>query len=147
MENYFNYFTEIEEYFWKKRGTALLVSTLDWALIDSWKESNIPVEAVLRGIDRSFEKHDKRKHKVRSVNSLAYCQQAVLEAAQEIGRNTPAIKTAEPFPREELSAFFNKNAEAVERAAAKLKAADRPESAETFRHIAKSMRELAADAS
>ncbi len=57
MENYFNYYTEIEEYFWKKRGTTLLISTLDWALIDSWKEAQIPLEAVLQGIDRAFEKH------------------------------------------------------------------------------------------
>ncbi len=144
MENYFNYFTEIEEYFWKKRGTALLVSTLDWALIDSWKESKIPIEAVLRGIDRSFEKHDKRKHKSRSVNSLSYCQQAVLEAAQELERNTPAKPpTAEPFPRADLNAFFTKNAEAIEKAAVALESRSRTESAGSFRQIAESLRELA----
>ena len=86
MENYFNYFTEIEEHFWKKRGTSLLLSTLDWALIETWKESAIPLEAVLKGIDRAFEKHEKRRHKVRMVNSLAYCQQAVLEAAEGSGK-------------------------------------------------------------
>ena len=88
MENYFNYFTEIEEYFWKKRATSLLLSTLDWALIDSWKEAQIPLDAVLKGIDRAFEKYDARRHKMRKVNSLAYCQQAVLEAAQEQQRVT-----------------------------------------------------------
>ena len=144
MENYFNYFTEIEEYFWKKRGTALLVSTLDWALIDSWKESQIPLEAVLKGIDRTFEKYDAKKRKVRAVNSLAYCQQEVLAAAQETQRNTPATAaTGEPFPREELTRFFGTNAEAVEKAASILAGQNRSESAATFRQIASSLRELA----
>ena len=56
MENYFNYFTEIEEQFLRRRGGGLLLSTLDWALIESWKNSGVPLEAVLRGIDLAFEK-------------------------------------------------------------------------------------------
>ena len=88
MENYFNYFTEIEEYFWKKRGTALLISTLDWALIDSWKEAQIPLEAVLQGIDRAFEKQESRRNKARKVNSLAYCHQEILAATAEKQRST-----------------------------------------------------------
>src|SRR5574342_653017 len=86
MENYYNYFTEIEEYFWKKRGTALLVSTLDWALIDSWKQAAIPLEAVLKGIDQAFEKYDARRKSGRRrqrINGLAYCHQAVLAAAAD----------------------------------------------------------------
>ncbi len=51
MENYFNYFTEIEERFLRRRGGGLLLSTLDWALIETWKDAGIPLEAVLRGID------------------------------------------------------------------------------------------------
>ena len=83
MENYFNYFTEIEEYYWKKRGTAMLLTTLDWALIDAWKQAEVPITAILRGIDRTFEKYDARRRKNRRINSLAYCHQAVLEAAEE----------------------------------------------------------------
>src|SRR2546427_9004959 len=37
--NYFNYFTEIEEYFWKKRGAHLLVSPLDWAIMEAWQKT------------------------------------------------------------------------------------------------------------
>ena len=58
-----------------------LLSSLDWALIETWKEANIPLEAVLRGIDRGFEKYHKRKRATRKVNSLAYCAQEVLAAA------------------------------------------------------------------
>jgi len=147
MENYFNYFTEIEEYFWKKRGTALLLSTLDWALIDSWKEAQIPLEAVLKGIDRAFEKFDARKKKVRMVNSLAYCQQAVLEAVQEQERSQPQHPgAAEPFPREDLSRFIFRNAEALEQAATRFAGESRPESAMMFQTLAASLRDLAAKA-
>ena len=47
MENYFNYFTEIEEHYLRRRGTHLLLSTLDWALIETWKSAGVPLEAVL----------------------------------------------------------------------------------------------------
>ena len=83
MENYFNYFTEIEEHFQRRRGGILLLSTLDWALIETWKDAGIPLEAVLRGIDGAFERYEKRPSK-RKVNSLAYCAQEVLAAAEEM---------------------------------------------------------------
>jgi len=83
--NYFNYFTEIEEHFQRARGTSLfLLSPLDWALIENWKNSGLPLEAVLRGIDEAFEKWRSRKTKMRRVNSLAYCAQAVVESAQRL---------------------------------------------------------------
>ncbi len=83
MDNYFNYFTEIEERFQRRRGTILLLSTLDWALIETWKDAGIPVEAVLRGIDETFDRYEKRPSKTRKVNSLAYCAQAVLAAVED----------------------------------------------------------------
>src|SRR4051794_4487136 len=83
MENYFNYYTEIEEHFQKARGTHLfLLSPLDWALVESWKNSEVPLEAVLRGIDAAFSKWRSRKIKTQQVNSLAFCSQAVLTEAQ-----------------------------------------------------------------
>jgi len=145
MENYFNYFTEIEEYFWKKRGTALLVSTLDWALMDSWKQAHIPLEAVLKGIDRTFEKYEARRHRSRRINSLAYCHQEILAAASEqdrAARHYPPAGAA--LPREELARFFETNAVAVESAAGRFQSAGRSESAATFRSIAASLGELAA---
>ncbi|MBI3933344.1 MAG: hypothetical protein HY316_01545 [Acidobacteria bacterium] len=147
MENYFNYFTEIEEYFWKKRGTALLVSTLDWALMDSWKQAEIPLEAVLQGIDRTFEKYAARRQRIRKVNSLAYCHQEVLTAAADQQRVTLQHSSEPaPFPGEVLVQFMETNAAAVERAAERFAARERPESAATFRAIAASLRELAASA-
>ena len=87
MQNYFNYFTEIEEHFQRRRGSLLLLSTLDWALIETWREAGIPLEIVLRGIDEAFDKHDARQRsttrRVRQVNGLAWAAQAVMEAAEQ----------------------------------------------------------------
>jgi hypothetical protein len=144
MENYFNYYTEIEEYFWKKRATTFLLTTLDWALIDSWKEAQIPLDAVLRGIDRAFEKHDSRRRKVRMVNSLAYCQQEVLAAAQEKERiRLPHASSGEPFAREDLAGFFAGNAQALERAGRRFEEQARLESAATLRSLAATLGKLA----
>src|SRR5512136_194501 len=107
--NYFNYFTEVEEHFQKARGTALfLLSPLDWALIETWKDAGVPLEAVLRGIDAAFEKWRSRKSKVRMVNSLAYCAQAVLEQAQFMSgaaQPAPSRQVAAPFGLDELRAY------------------------------------------
>jgi hypothetical protein len=84
VENYFNYFTEIEEHFLRRRGAGLLLSTLDWALIDTWKDAGIPLAAVLRGIDTAFDRYEQRPSKTQKVNSLAYCSQAVLAAAEDM---------------------------------------------------------------
>lgn len=94
--NYFNYFTEIEEHFQRARGSNLfLMSPLDWALVESWKISGIPLEAVLRGIDDAFEKYHARKRKgSQQVNSLTYCAQAVAKAAEDMLNNRPSRKPA-----------------------------------------------------
>lgn len=86
MRNYFNYFTEIEERFQQRRGTVLLLSTLDWALIETWREAGIPLEAALRGIDAAFDKYETRQKRARMqrINGLAWCAQAVMQAAVEL---------------------------------------------------------------
>jgi hypothetical protein len=84
--NYFNYFTEIEDRFQQRRGALLLLSTLDWALIETWREAGVPLEAVLRGIDAAFDKYEARQKKgrMRHINGLAWCAQAVMQAAEEL---------------------------------------------------------------
>ena len=113
--NYFNYFTEIEEHFQKARGTGLfLLSPLDWALVESWKNSDVPLEAVLRGIDVAFEKWRSKKSKVQAVNSLAYCAQAVLTEAQIMAGAQPAAAPKEveaPFSLDELRNHLARNAD------------------------------------
>jgi hypothetical protein len=86
--NHFDYFSEIEERFSQRRGAVLLLSTLDWALIETWREAGVPLQAVLRGIDTAFDKYEARAAKARGrmskVNGLAWCSQAVMEAAEEM---------------------------------------------------------------
>lgn len=119
-QNYFNYFTEIEEHFQSARGTGLfLLSPLDWALIESWKNAEVPLEAVLRGIDAAFEKWRSRKSRIQMVNSLAFCAQAVLREAQVMAGTAPARphrENAPAFPLEELRAYLAGNAAAVRKA-------------------------------
>ncbi len=80
--DYFSYFSDVEEYFVQKRGKNLLVSPLDWNLIETWKEQGIPLHIVLRGIDRSFENLQKQGRKS-NPTTLSYCHGAVMEAWQE----------------------------------------------------------------
>ncbi|HEY3741205.1 MAG TPA: hypothetical protein VGL53_15245 [Bryobacteraceae bacterium] len=121
--NYFNYFTEVEEQFQKARGTALfLMSPLDWALVESWKNNGIPLEAVLRGIDDAFTKWRAKKNRTQAVNSLAYCSQAIAAAAEEMARGGPSVmgqkpanESSAPFPLEDLQSYFAKNIADIER--------------------------------
>src|ERR1700745_4259713 len=103
MQNYFNYFTEIEERFQQRRGSLLMLSTLDWALIETWREAGVPLEAVLRGIDNAFDKRDARAHKARGrlqkVNGLAWCAQPVMQATEEMAEAATGVQpqsTREP---------------------------------------------------
>lgn len=74
--NYFNYFTEIEDTFVRRRGKHLFLSPIDWALMETWKQQGIPLHIVLRGIERSFDSFEARPRK-RTVKSLLYCQEEV----------------------------------------------------------------------
>jgi hypothetical protein len=132
--NYFNYFTEIEEYFWKKRGAHLLVSPLDWAIMETWQKAGIPLDAALRGIDRAFESYQRSRRGGlgKPLKSLAYCTDAVLEAAEEqleaaagSGPNTARARGAAPkevFSRQEIKAYFRRNVDRVRTVAGKIAA-------------------------
>ncbi len=152
MENYFNYFTEIEEHFQRRRGTTLLLSTLDWALIETWKDAGIPLAAVLRGIDAAFESRAKRPSP-RKVNSLAYCAQEVLAAADDMKEAAVGVAPAGPAKESgpepaELASYLEQNAAQLE--AAKLPQAAQNvgrEAAQTLRGLASALKESAVPAS
>jgi hypothetical protein len=142
--NYFNYFTEIEQRFQQRRGSLLMLSTLDWVLIETWQQAGIPLEAVLRGIDAAFDKHDAQKlragaRRQRSVNGLAWCAQAVLEATEQtmeasIGMGAPN-EAAEPresgFEAARIARYLTGNVAVLLRAAANLPPAARMATIET----------------
>jgi hypothetical protein len=148
--NYFNYFTEIETRFQERRGSILMLSTLDWALIETWREAGIPLEAVLRGIDAAFDKHDAQRlraggRRVRKVNGLAWCVQAVLEAV-ELSRDAATgtlPSCAEPresgFEPTRIARYLECNAEHLTDAAARLQ----PPASTAAAESAARLRELA----
>ncbi len=123
MQNYFNYFTEIEERFQQRRGSLLML----WALIETWREAGVPLEAVLRGIDNAFDKHDAKtlrsSRRTRKVNGLAWCAQSVMEAVEQameasIGATpTTATETMDSgFETERVSRYLEYNAGVIEAA-------------------------------
>lgn len=75
--NYYNYFTEIEDAFIRRRGKHLLLSPLDWALIEGWQERGIPLHIVLRAIEAVFDGFDKQPNQNRTIKSLFYCREEV----------------------------------------------------------------------
>lgn len=77
--NYFDYFTEVEDYFLRRRGKTLLLSPMDWTLIESWKQKGVPLHVALRGIERTFDSHESRPvaARRRSIKTLFYCAEEV----------------------------------------------------------------------
>jgi hypothetical protein len=127
VNNYFNYFTEIEERFQQRRGSLLLLSTLDWALIETWREAGVPLNAVLRGIDAAFDKYEARQKRgrMRRINGLAWCAQAVMQAAEELreaatgasSATTSAVAVESGFEHTRVAAHLEAAASALEASA------------------------------
>lgn len=95
--NYFNYFTEIEETFIRRRGRNLLLSPLDWALIENWQEREIPLHIILRAIESVFDAADKRPDKKRAIKSLSYCKEEIEAqfaewAEMQTGKTVPSAE-------------------------------------------------------
>ena len=124
--NYFNYYTEVEDAFVRRRGAHMLVSPLDWSLIESWKEIGVPLHIVLRAVEQAFDAWDAKPQRHRRVNSIFYCQQAVescyaeyrqslVGAAEETA--TPEADDADsPFPRPKVEAYLERVAGDLDRA-------------------------------
>jgi hypothetical protein len=81
--NYYNYFTEIEEHFVRRRGKHMWVAPMDWALIATWRDSGVPLNVALRGIDIAMDHFFASPRHRSYVSTLFYCHDAVM---QEYGR-------------------------------------------------------------
>ncbi len=128
MLNYFNYFTEIEERFQRRRGSLLMLSTLDWALIETWREAGVPLEVVLRGIDEAFDKHDAQRlraagggRQVRKINGLVWAAASVMRAAETAaeaavggGSGNNVEEPESGFEAERIRGFLEQNAATIE---------------------------------
>ena len=105
--NYFNYFTEIEETFIRRRGRNLLLSPLDWALIENWQEREIPLHIILRAIETVFDGVEKQPNRKRTVKSLSYCKEEIEAqfaewSEMQTGKPVPSSKFQVPNSIEEL---------------------------------------------
>jgi hypothetical protein len=152
VETYFNYFSEIEDRFLQRRGGGLLLSTLDWALIETWKDGGIPLQAVLRGIDEAFDRYNQKPSKTKKVNGLAYCSQLVLTAAEDmkeaaVGSSAAAVeqppksRAGQGFEAEVVGAFLRRNADLLQ--AAKLPAGSGASAQSVAQDAAQTLRQLA----
>ncbi|HET9218324.1 MAG TPA: hypothetical protein VFR18_15170 [Terriglobia bacterium] len=103
--NYFNYFTEIEQFYQSRRDSFTLLSTLDWVLIENWKEQGVPLELVLKGIDRAFNRAKRR------INSLAYCIKAVEEIIDEQKENRVERPEMQQISKSETRQYLDDLAE------------------------------------
>ncbi len=104
--NYYNYFTEIEDTFVRRRGKHLLLSPLDWALIESWQDRSIPLHVVLRSIESVFDVFDKSKS-VRTIKGLMYCREEVEAqfaewSERQVGKSDSSEIENSEFSREQI---------------------------------------------
>ena len=108
--NYYNYFTEIEDTFVRRRGKHLFLSPLDWALIDGWKERGIPLHIVIRAIESVFDVFDRQPAGTRTIKSLFYCREEIESQYLEwlnsrVGSTDGGEKTE--FPADAIAAHLN----------------------------------------
>ena len=140
--NYFNYFTEIEDAFVRRRGKHLMLSPMDWALIERWKELNVPLHIVLRGIEKSFDSWEAKPRK-RTVKSLLYCQEEIeaqyaewlesrVGATTEEGVEPASKEEGLPFPRQAVLAHIQRGRQALQTVA---KGLNEGELAETISRV------------
>lgn len=107
--NYFNYFSEIEETFIRRRGKNLFLSPLDWALIETWQEREVPLHIVLRAIEKVFDNFEKSKKK-RTVKSLAFCSEEIEAQYEEWLESQVGKNNLEEIESTDESSIFSNEA-------------------------------------
>jgi len=96
-------------------------------LMETWRDAGIPLEAVLRGIDVTFEHYQRRPSKTRKINGLGFCSQEVLAAAEDMkeaavgaasAATEPAAKSraGQDFEPEVIAPYLRRNADLLQAA-------------------------------
>jgi hypothetical protein len=139
--NYYNYFTEIEDTFIRRRGRNLLLSPIDWAMIESWQQRGIPLHIVLRGIEAVFDNFDKNP-KPRTIKSLIFCREEIEAQYQEwssaqVGKNSEQgpTSTGDAFSRESIEQHIDRVLEKMEAVTASELAEDAGRAKERLREL------------
>lgn len=92
----------VQQHFCNRRGKNLLLSPLDWLLIEFWAGIGIGPEAISRGIDAVFDRRDRGRQfqPHHQVNSLSFCGQEIVKEARMMAEasvgSRPARSTATP---------------------------------------------------
>ncbi|PYV35697.1 MAG: hypothetical protein DMG22_01635 [Acidobacteria bacterium] len=85
VEPDFKYFAEIEECFQRARGTPTLLSPLDWALIESWKDAGVPLEAVeTRRDETPFDPQQVKLYLASNLKAVDEARQAAKARNQRV---------------------------------------------------------------
>ncbi len=148
--NYYNYFTEIEETFVRRRGRNLMLSPLDWALIEAWQERGVPLHIILRGIEKVFDSVDAAPApRRRTVKSLTYCREEIeAQYAEWIERQTGKSEAETSNGDAQTDGLFTAEmiAEHLENSISAVKSAENPAMRESFRRVIRRLEELKANA-
>jgi len=137
--NYYNYFTEIEDTFVRRRGKHLMLSPVDWALIESWQARSIPLHVVLRAIESVFDVFDRSKS-VRSIKGLMYCREEVEAqfaewSERQIGKSDGSETTSTEFSREQIEKHITEAIDKLSSPANKAISEDLSRAAERLREL------------
>ncbi len=77
------YFQDLEAAFIRLRGAPLLLSPADWQVAKRWRREGVPLELVVRVMERVFERQAEPDKKA-GIRSLRYFRSAVAGAWQRI---------------------------------------------------------------
>ncbi len=118
-----------------------MLSPIDWALIESWKERGVPLHVALRGIEHAFDSHQAKQRK-RSIKTLLYCQEEVeaqyaewLEmrvGSQEEAAADVSGEEKSPFPREVVLAHLARSLDELTKLHGARRRANEDELSEAF---------------
>lgn len=111
-----------------------MLSTLDWALIAAWQEAGFPLQAVLSGVDATFDKYETRKAKgrARRINGLAYCTQEVLRAVEDMHEAATGVNRKQQAAPPESGFESVRIAKYLRHAAEQLRGVHQPGEAQPF---------------
>ena len=84
MGNNSDYIKDIEKYFLSLAGEGIMLSSMDYTLIQGWKNKGIPKEVVFKGINRAFEiSRAKDGPDSNSLRNLKQCVQYIESSIEE----------------------------------------------------------------
>ena len=123
----------------------MLLSPLDWALIETWQERNVPLHIILRGIEKIFDAVDQQPTRKRTIKSLMYCREEIeAQYAEWLERQTGKSDEETISDDGRKNGFFTRTIvlEHLENSVSALRNAHKPALRESFRRAIARLEEL-----